>query len=208
MYLSSLYCFHSHSCLVWKDNRGYWNYARKKRENGNLVQKYLQDFVNFSTVSNNQPYPYTKQFHFTYTKYGQQGWRLQPSSCGVCIILKYAHTPETTVQELTDKWKPSGKKKYRRKRKRKYVHPKRCGKKRKLLGLRYFNGAQRTVKENKTGPGSGLAGGNARIKLFWRIVPCTCQCNFTARCVKKSENNQVTVGLGNVARKECSLMHS
>jgi hypothetical protein len=29
-------------------------------------------------------------------------------------------------------------------------------KKRKVLGLRYFNRAKRTVKENKTGPSSGL----------------------------------------------------
>lgn len=27
-----------------------------------------------------------------------------------CIILKYEHTPETTVWELPGKWKPSGKK--------------------------------------------------------------------------------------------------
>jgi hypothetical protein len=84
---------------------------RKVRENGNLVQKYLQDFVNFNTVLNNQLYLYTKQFHFIYTKYGQHGgWRLQPSSCSVCIILKYKDTPETTVWELPSKWNPSGKK--------------------------------------------------------------------------------------------------
>ena len=29
-------------------------------------------------------------------------------------------------------------------------------KKRKLLGMRYFNRSQRTVKENKTGPVAGL----------------------------------------------------
>jgi len=82
-------------------------------------------------------------------------------------------------------------------------------KKRKLLGQRYFNRAQRTVKENKTGPGSGLnCWWKCKDKIFWRIVPCTCQCNFTARCVKKSENDQVTVGLANVSRRGCSLKHS
>jgi hypothetical protein len=40
-------------------------------------------------------------------------------------------------------------------------------KKRKLLGMRYFNRAQRTVKENKTVLfQSFLVGRNARIKLF------------------------------------------
>jgi hypothetical protein len=80
--------------------------------------------------------------------------------------------------------------------------------KRKLLGMMYFNTAQRTVKENKTGPVSGLpCWQKCKDKTFWRIGPCTCQCNFTARCVKKSENDQVTVGLGSVSRRGCSLMN-
>jgi hypothetical protein len=77
-----------------------------------LVQKHLQDFVNVSTVLNNQLHLYTKQFHFTYTKYGQQGGcRLfQPSSCRVCNILKFEDTPQTTVWELPSKRNPSGQK--------------------------------------------------------------------------------------------------
>lgn len=61
---------------------------------GKMVIWYKNNFriLLISKVSNNQLYPYTKQFHFTYTKYGQQGWRIQPSSSGVCIILKYTHT--------------------------------------------------------------------------------------------------------------------
>jgi len=156
MYLSSVYCFHSHSCLVWKDHSGCWNYARRVRENGNLVQKHLHDIVNFGTVLNNQLYLYTKHVHFIYTKYGQQGgWRLQPSSWSVWIISQYEDTPETTVWELPSKWNPSGKKNREGKEKGNKFIERRVEKK-KPLGLRYFSRAQRAVKENKTGPGSGF----------------------------------------------------
>jgi hypothetical protein len=96
-----------------------------------LVQKYLQDIVNYNTVLNNQLYLYTKQLHF---KYGQQGgWRLQPSSCSVRIILKYEDTPETTVWELPSKWNPAGKKNREEKEKgNKFIE--RCAEKKETFG--------------------------------------------------------------------------
>jgi hypothetical protein len=70
--------------------------------------------------------------------------------------------------------------------------------KRKLLGMRYFNRANRTVKDNKTGLPCWQ---KCKDKTFWRNGPGICQCNFTATCVKKSENDQVTAGLGNVSKR-------
>jgi hypothetical protein len=56
---------------------------------------------------------------------------------------------------LPSKWNPSGKKNREGKEKgNKFID--KTWKKRKLLGLRYINRAHWTVKENKTGPGSGL----------------------------------------------------
>ena len=50
--------------------------------------------------------------------------------------------------------------------------------------MRYFNRAQSTVKENETGPVSGLpCWQKCQDKTFWRNGPVICQCNFTARCV-------------------------
>jgi hypothetical protein len=70
----------------------------------------------------------------------------------VCIILKYEDTP---VWELPSKWNHSGEKTEKEKKKE-ISSSKDTWEKRKLLGLSYFNSAQRTVKENKTGPISGL----------------------------------------------------